>query len=61
MIENGPDALSIPMEVKRELLLNLNEATTTIDPPEEWEGAAPDQLVLQLASSWEIDLPHIEK
>lgn len=61
MIENGPDALSISMEVKKELLLNLNEASTTIDPPEEWEGAAPDQLVLQLASSWEIDLQQIEK
>lgn len=49
------------MEVKRELLLNLNEASSTTDPPEDWEGASPDQLLLQLASAWEIDLQQLEK
>uniref|UniRef100_A0A2N9I8N3 TOG domain-containing protein n=1 Tax=Fagus sylvatica TaxID=28930 RepID=A0A2N9I8N3_FAGSY len=70
LLENGPDVLSIPMEVKRELLLNLHEASSTMDPPEDWEGAMPDQLLLQLASAqlllqlasaWRIDLQQHEK
>ena len=61
LLENGPDVLSIPMEVKRELLLNLHEASSTMDPPEDWEGVMPDQLLLQLASAWRIDLQQHEK
>lgn len=61
VMENGPDVMGIPMEVKREILLNLNEASSTLDPPEDWEGASPDQLLLQLASSWGIDLQQLEK
>lgn len=49
------------MEVKKELLLNLHEASTAMDPPEDWEGAVPDQLLLQLASAWGIDLQQHEK
>ncbi|KAK2984835.1 hypothetical protein RJ640_004660 [Escallonia rubra] len=60
-IENETDVLGIPMEVKREMLLNLNEACSSFDPPEDWEGVAPDQLLLQLASVWEIDLQQLEK
>ncbi|KAF8409532.1 hypothetical protein HHK36_005609 [Tetracentron sinense] len=61
VMENGSDVLGIPMEGKREILLNLHEASSTMDPPEDWEGAAPDQLMLQLASSWGIDLQQLEK
>uniref|UniRef100_A0A2N9I347 TORTIFOLIA1/TORL1-2 C-terminal domain-containing protein n=1 Tax=Fagus sylvatica TaxID=28930 RepID=A0A2N9I347_FAGSY len=61
LLENGPNVLSIPMEVKRELLLNLHEASSTMDPPEDWEGEMPDQLLLQLASAWRIDLQQHEK
>ena len=61
VMENGPDFMGIPMEVKKEILLNLNEASSTTDPPEDWEGAMPDQLLLQLASSWGIDLQRLEK
>lgn len=61
LLENGPDVLSVPMEVKKELLLNLHEASTAMDPPEDWEGAMPDQLLLQLASAWGIDLQQHEK
>ncbi|KAL0362249.1 UNVERIFIED_CONTAM: Microtubule-associated protein TORTIFOLIA1 [Sesamum calycinum] len=61
VMENGPDVLGIPMEVKKEILLNLHEASSSIDLPEDWEGSAPDQLLLQLASAWEIDLQHFEK
>ncbi|OMO80603.1 Armadillo-like helical [Corchorus capsularis] len=61
VLENGPDALGIPMELKKELLLNLHEAASTMDPPEDWEGAAPDQLLLQLASAWEIELQQFDK
>lgn len=60
-MENGPDVLGIPMEVKRETLLNLHEASSTVDLPEDWEGSAPDQLLLQLATAWDIDLQHFGK
>ncbi|KAJ0103160.1 hypothetical protein Patl1_04262 [Pistacia atlantica] len=61
VLENGPDVFSIPMELKKELLLNLHEASSEMDPPEEWEGVAPDQLLLQLASAWGIELQQFEK
>ncbi|XP_027340909.1 TORTIFOLIA1-like protein 1 isoform X4 [Abrus precatorius] len=59
VLENGPDTFGIAMEVKKELLLNLHEAST--DTAEDWEGVPPDQLLLQLASAWEIDLQQHDK
>lgn len=61
VLENGPDVLGIPLELKKDLLLNLHEASSAMDPPEDWEGVAPDQLLLQLASAWEIELQQFEK
>ncbi|XP_021892931.1 microtubule-associated protein TORTIFOLIA1-like [Carica papaya] len=61
VLENGPDVLSIHMELKKELLLNLHEASSTMDPPEDWEGPTPDQLLMQLASAWGIELQQFEK
>lgn len=61
VLENGSHVLSIPMEVKKELVMNLNEASSTMDPPEDWEGATPDQLLLQLASAWGVNLQQHEK
>ncbi|XP_037497157.1 microtubule-associated protein TORTIFOLIA1 isoform X2 [Jatropha curcas] len=61
VLENGPDALGIPMESKKELLLSLHEASMAMDPPEDWEGAPPDQLLIQLASAWGIELQHFDK
>ncbi|CAN4097192.1 unnamed protein product [Withania somnifera] len=61
VIENGPEVVDIPMEVKKELLLNLNEIPSSVDLPEDWEGATPEQLLLQLASAWDIDLQELEK
>lgn len=61
VLENGPHVLGISLELKKELLLNLHEASTTMDPPEDWEGVTPDQLLLQLASAWEIELQQFEK
>ncbi|GMJ05117.1 SPIRAL 2, CONVOLUTA, TORTIFOLIA 1 [Hibiscus trionum] len=61
VLENGPDALGIPTELKKELLLNLHEAASSMDPPENWEGVAPDQLLLQLASAWGIELQQFDK
>ncbi|KAL2472982.1 Microtubule-associated protein TORTIFOLIA1 [Forsythia ovata] len=61
VMENGPDVLGIPMEVKREILLSLHEASSSVELPEDWEGETPDQLLLQLASAWEIDLQHLDK
>ncbi|CAJ1964517.1 unnamed protein product [Sphenostylis stenocarpa] len=59
VLDNGPETFGIPMEVKKELLLNLHEAST--DTTEAWEGVQPDQLLLQLASAWEIDLQQHDK
>ncbi|KAL9160081.1 hypothetical protein ABFS82_08G176700 [Erythranthe guttata] len=56
VMENGADVLGIPMEVKKEILLNLNEASSLIELPDDWEGSSPDQMLIQLASAWEIDL-----
>ncbi|XP_021863001.1 microtubule-associated protein TORTIFOLIA1 isoform X2 [Spinacia oleracea] len=56
VVENGPDIFSIPIEVKRDLLFSLHDASSSIELPEDWEGAIPDQLMLQLASAWDIDL-----
>ncbi|QHO18274.1 uncharacterized protein DS421_11g319070 [Arachis hypogaea] len=60
VFDNGPETFGIPMEVKKELLLNLHEASSA-DTAEEWEGMPPDQLLLQLASAWEIDLQQHDK
>jgi hypothetical protein len=32
-----------------------------MEPPEDWEGAAPDQLLLQMASAWGIEIQQFEK
>uniref|UniRef100_A0A5B6ZP01 Putative microtubule-associated protein TORTIFOLIA1 n=1 Tax=Davidia involucrata TaxID=16924 RepID=A0A5B6ZP01_DAVIN len=61
ILVEGPDILGTPMEVKRELLLNLHEASSIIDLPDDWEGVTPDQLLLQLASAWGVDLQQLEK
>ncbi|XP_076887362.1 microtubule-associated protein TORTIFOLIA1-like isoform X2 [Bidens hawaiensis] len=61
IVENGTDNVGIPMELKREILVNLNEAASTIEPPDDWEGMVPDQLLLQLASAWDIDLQQLDR
>ncbi|KAH0926304.1 hypothetical protein HID58_018560 [Brassica napus] len=60
-VENGADFMGIPLELKKEILLNLHEASLTMDPPEDWEGLAPDHLLLQLASNWNIELQHFDQ
>ncbi|VVB00771.1 unnamed protein product [Arabis nemorensis] len=59
-VENGADFMGMPMELKKELLLNLHEASSTTDPPEDWEGLAPDHLLIELASNWTIELQHFD-
>ncbi|KAG6790606.1 hypothetical protein POTOM_006764 [Populus tomentosa] len=61
VLENGSHVFGIPMELKKDILLNLHEASTSMEPPEDWEGAAPDQLLLQLASAWGIEIQQFEK
>ncbi|GAB4849637.1 hypothetical protein Ancab_004433 [Ancistrocladus abbreviatus] len=56
VMENGPDVFGIPVEIKRDLLFNLHEASSTMELPEDWEGPIPEQVMLQLASAWGIDL-----
>ncbi|XP_073308247.1 microtubule-associated protein TORTIFOLIA1-like [Primulina huaijiensis] len=60
VLENGQDIPGIPMEVKMEILQNLQECNS-VDLPEDWEGSSTDQLLLQLASAWEIDLRNLSK
>ncbi|KAK1284051.1 Microtubule-associated protein TORTIFOLIA1 [Acorus calamus] len=60
VMENRPDVLGIPAEVKRELLLNLNEASA-MELPDDWEGETTDQLMLHLASAWGINLQQLDK
>ncbi|KAF5179822.1 Microtubule-associated protein tortifolia1 [Thalictrum thalictroides] len=52
VMENGADVLPIPFENKRKLLLSLRKA----NPPQTWEGQKPEQLLLQLASAWKVNL-----
>ncbi|EOA39676.1 hypothetical protein CARUB_v10008317mg [Capsella rubella] len=59
-VEDGPAFIEMPLELKKELLLNLHEASSTTDPPEDWEGLAPDHLLVQLASNWTIELQHFD-
>lgn len=60
VLDNGADCVGIPMEVKKELLLNFHEASSAMDPPEDWEGALPEQLLSQLASAWRIDIGQLQ-
>lgn len=60
-VEHGPDVLGLPDEVKKELVLNLHDVSSSIELAEDWEGATPDQLLLQLGAAWEIDLQKLEK
>ncbi|KAJ6802952.1 microtubule-associated protein TORTIFOLIA1-like [Iris pallida] len=59
IVENGAD-MGIPLEVKREVLFSLNEASA-MEPPEDWEGAAPDHFMDQLASAWGINIHQLIK
>ncbi|CAL9777860.1 unnamed protein product [Musa acuminata subsp. burmannicoides] len=54
VVENGSEFLSIPLEWKREMLLNLREASVS-EPPEYWEGTPPDQLMMHLAAAWGLN------
>ncbi|KAL9232364.1 hypothetical protein vseg_007485 [Gypsophila vaccaria] len=56
VMENGPELFGISMNIKRDLLFSLHDATSAIEIPEDWEGPTPDQLMMQLASAWNIDL-----
>ncbi|KAK9674349.1 hypothetical protein RND81_12G227000 [Saponaria officinalis] len=56
VVEMGPDLFGISMNLKRDLLFSLHDATSAIEIPEDWEGPTPDQLMMQLASAWNIDL-----
>ncbi|XP_047065913.1 TORTIFOLIA1-like protein 1 isoform X1 [Lolium rigidum] len=58
VMENGFDYLGIPRDAKNDLLFGLHEATA-IELPDDWEGAAPVQIMKQLASSWRIDLQQL--
>ncbi|KZV56416.1 hypothetical protein F511_00413 [Dorcoceras hygrometricum] len=59
-LENGQDVSGLPMDVKMEILQNLQECSS-VDLPEDWEGSSTEQLLLQLASAWDIDLRNLSK
>ncbi|KAL4201133.1 hypothetical protein AMTRI_Chr02g257080 [Amborella trichopoda] len=60
VVDNGADYLGIPFEEKRGLLFSLYEASE-LEMPEDWEGASPDELIMQLAAAWGIDLQQFDK
>ncbi|XP_022940155.1 microtubule-associated protein TORTIFOLIA1-like isoform X2 [Cucurbita moschata] len=60
VMENGGECVGIPMKVKKQVLLNFHEASSTMEPPEDWEGASPHQLLSQLASAWRIDIGQLQ-
>ncbi|CAN8273736.1 unnamed protein product [Cochlearia groenlandica] len=61
VLQDGADTFGVPMELKTDILFNLQDACSTMDPPEDWEGPVPEQLAMQLASVWEIDLQQFDK
>ncbi|KAK9072279.1 hypothetical protein SSX86_008712 [Deinandra increscens subsp. villosa] len=61
MTENGKDFLGVSVELKMEILMNLSEASSSVNPPENWEGLIPDQVLLQLALAWDINLQQLQK
>ncbi|XP_010545212.1 PREDICTED: microtubule-associated protein TORTIFOLIA1 isoform X1 [Tarenaya hassleriana] len=61
IVQEGPDVFGVAMELKTEILLNLQDSCATMEPPEEWEGPPPEQLVMQLSSAWDIDPQHFDK
>lgn len=59
-MENGEHFIGIPVEVKREILFNLYE-TSVMELPEDWEGASTEQMMVQLASAWGINIQQLIK
>lgn len=59
--ENGKDFLGIPVGLRMEILGNLSEASSSFDPPKNWKGLMPDQVLLQLALAWDINLQQLQK
>ncbi|KAH7675630.1 Armadillo-like helical-containing protein [Dioscorea alata] len=60
VIENGPEFLGISLEGKRQILLDLHEASA-MEPPEDWDGPTPEQMMVHLASAWEINIQQLIK
>ena len=59
--EEGGNLPGLKGETKREILLGLHEASSSMEPPEEWDGPAPEQMLRRLASAWGISLQQILK
>ncbi|KAF3795356.1 Microtubule-associated protein [Nymphaea thermarum] len=60
VMENGAEFLSISFESKKALLFSLHEASR-MEPPDDWEGVPADELMMQLATIWEIELQQFKK
>lgn len=61
IIEHGRYVIEISKEVKTEILVNSNEASSTIEPLQDWEGMIPEQILSQLASTFDINLQQLQK
>ncbi|KAH9322396.1 hypothetical protein KI387_017035, partial [Taxus chinensis] len=48
VVESDPDCLGLPLDVKKALLMSLQESLG-MELPEDWEGNTVDELLLQLA------------
>uniref|UniRef100_A0A5K0Y3I6 TORTIFOLIA1/TORL1-2 C-terminal domain-containing protein n=1 Tax=Nymphaea colorata TaxID=210225 RepID=A0A5K0Y3I6_9MAGN len=60
VMENGAEFLSISFENKKALLFSLHEASR-MELPDDWEGVPADELMMQLATIWEIELQQFKK
>ncbi|CAN6452244.1 unnamed protein product [Victoria cruziana] len=60
LVDNGAEFVSISLESKKALLVGLYEASR-MEPPDDWEGVPADELMMQLATIWEIELQQFRK
>lgn len=52
---NGADCLGLSAEVKKDLVSGLQDAST-MKFSESWMASTAEQLALQLANAWSIDI-----
>lgn len=55
-MENGAECLDgIHIHNKREILMSLH----TVEPSERWKGVTAEEMMVQLATSWRINIQQL--
>lgn len=61
VVQNGAEYLdAIDIENKREILFSLYDACR-VGPSEDWDEAIAEQMMVQLATSWRINIHELMK